>query len=88
MKPSIGDLVKVTWIDIQSDSSWEDGKWTLKPAVCTSYGIFYGYEDDNLRLFATYSGAEGKGERVIIPSGVVKKIQTIKRKVYEHKKEE
>lgn len=77
MKPSVGDLVKVTWVDIQSDSSWTDNE-TLEPAVCTSYGIFNGYKKGNLYLYASFNDTD-IGDRSVIPESLIKDIVTIKK---------
>jgi hypothetical protein len=81
MTPQVGDLVRVIWIDIQSDSGWENGKWKLEPAECTTFGVFYGYEKSVLRLFASFN-SEDRGERIVIPKCVVKDIKVIKQNVY------
>jgi hypothetical protein len=85
MTPKVGDLVKVMWIDIQSDGGWESGKWGLEPAECTTFGIFYGYDKGMMRLFASFN-LEDKGERIVIPRSVVKKITIVERGVYGTKK--
>lgn len=77
MKAKSGDLVRVEWIDINSDSSWEE-KWTLEPAVCVSYGILYRIEDNTLKIYGSYNDTDF-GDRVAIPISVVKDIKVIKR---------
>lgn len=85
MEPQFGDLVRVDWIDIQSDSTWIGREEeTLKPAVCTSYGIFNGQDNGVLRLFGSYN-EDDIGDRIVMPESVVESIVIIKRKVYGRK---
>lgn len=77
MKPSYGDLVKVIWNDIQSDSSWTQEEH-LEPAVCVSYGFFNGFKDKCIRLYSSYNEHE-IGDRTVIPKSVIRDIIIVKR---------
>lgn len=77
MKPTLGNLICVTWVDIQSDSNWTTEE-TLEPALCVSVGFFNGYRGGNLRIHASYNDQD-IGDRIVIPKSVIKDITIIKK---------
>lgn len=81
MKPQPGDLVRVEWLDPQSESGWTE-KWDLQPSLCVNYGVFFGYENGCLRLFAGFNDAHEMGDKIVIPKSLIQgKIKVIKRNV-------
>lgn len=73
----IGDLVKVEWLDINSESGWSED-WNIEPTKCANYGVFFGYKNDSIRLFAGFNDEGEIGDKIAIPLGVVLDIQIIK----------
>lgn len=79
-RPDVGDLIKVTWIDIHSDSGWISEE-ILEPAHCTNVGIFNGFHKGNIRMFASFNEWD-IGDRITIPKNVIKDITVLRKNFY------
>ena len=74
--------VRVEWIDILSDSGWADEKGfnKMKLAYPVNEGWLYNKDRYAIKLFASFDQDEDGltfGDRTMIPTSVVRKIQKI-----------
>ena len=75
---------RIEWIDIVSDSSWADEKQFNKMKVATpvNEGWVYSKDKNCVKIFASYDkeddGTLTFGDRTIIPTACVKKMNKIK----------
>ena len=75
--------VRVEWIDILSDSGWASDKEfdKMKLSYPINEGWMYSKDRDSIKLFASFDQEEDGtltfGDRTMIPTSVVRKIQKI-----------
>ena len=75
--------VRVEWIDILSDSGWASDKECdkMKLSYPINEGWMYSKDRDSIKLFASFDQEEDGtltfGDRTMIPTSVVRKIQKI-----------
>ena len=75
--------VRVEWIDCVSDSGWANDKEFEKRKLArpVNEGCLYSKDKTSIKLFASYDkeddGSFSFGDRTMIPTSVVRKIQKI-----------
>ena len=75
--------VRVEWIDILSDSGWASDKEfdKMKLSFPVNEGWLYSKDKKSIKLFASFDldddGSYSFGDRTMIPTSVVRKIQKI-----------
>ena len=75
--------VRVEWIDILSDSGWASDKEfdKMKLSFPVNDGWLYSKDKKSIKLFASFDldddGSYSFGDRTMIPTSVVRKIQKI-----------
>ena len=74
--------VRVEWIDILSDSGWASDKEfdKMKLSYPVNEGWLYSKDKNSIKLFASFDQDEDGltfGDRTMIPTSVVRKIQKI-----------
>ena len=74
--------VRVEWIDCVSDSGWANEKEfdNMKLATPVNEGWLYSKDKNSIKLFASFDQDEDGltfGDRTMIPTSVVRKIQKI-----------
>ena len=75
--------VRVEWIDILSDSGWASDKEfdKMKLSFPVNEGWLYSKDKKSIKLFASFDldddGSLSFGDRTMIPTSVVRKIQKI-----------
>jgi hypothetical protein len=71
-----GDIVKVVWLDPQTNAGWIEERGHLEPV--TTVGFFLDNANGTLRLADTYhSGTEEYADELLFPSGCVLHIEVI-----------
>lgn len=72
MKPNVGDLVLLSWVDIQTHHGWIDADEILPVAECETVGWVIAVGDDAIAIAACKGGDE-VNLRMTLPMAVVKK---------------
>jgi hypothetical protein len=78
-----GDLIIVTWFDIEDDPSWKPIELVEveRVTLCKTVGWFINSSDDCLRLAFSVNGTEEtklEVGREIIPKAVIKSIEKVR----------
>lgn len=71
INPKSGDLVKITWIDPQTESGWfDEPTYNLEHVVTVGY--YVGIKDNILCCATTYhKGTEAFADEMLFPCGCV-----------------
>jgi len=70
-------FVRVEWVDINSDSGWDDIETILsdEPADCISHGWLLLKNDEKVIIASSNADDGDFGDRTVFPASVVKKIE-------------
>ena len=72
-----GALIRVEWVDPQSDSAWiGKSDENLEPAQCVHVGFFNFIKQGKLYLYASYN-EQDIGDRTVILTSLIKKIEIL-----------